>query len=70
MRIKAILQFNDGKFIEDIRKCSEVMTYCAETGEYFYLRKCDVLKTASIKPISYYLTEKIFVITRTTMIIK
>ena len=69
MKIKEIKKHNGEQFLIDFKKVRAIMTSPATTDEYFYLRKNDVLKNAEKCKISYYLTDEIFLVKRTTMVI-
>ncbi len=60
---------NGENFLVDLKKVREVMVYAAGTSDFFEVKKKDVKQMASTRKINYYMTDKIFVVRRPTMVI-
>lgn len=69
MSKKQILKYNSRQFLIDIKRVSEVMIHSDKTMGTFKIRKLDVLKQAEETEIKYYITDKIFVSKRDSMVI-
>ena len=69
MKIKNILCYNNQTFIDDIRRVRDILVWKSNTGEFFRIRKKDVISIAETKAISYYISDKVFVVQRDVMII-
>lgn len=69
MSIKKIKKHNDDSFIKDIKRCRDVLTYLPETACYVSLKKGEIRKEAELCKIRYYISDKIYVVKRDTMII-
>lgn len=61
---------NGENFLADLKKCRNIMVYAKDTGNYFNVKKMDLKKLATERPIKYYMTEKIFVVKRWTMVVQ
>jgi hypothetical protein len=67
---KSILQHNSKQFIQDLKSVREVMVYCEETCVFLKVRKMDILNQAETGFVNYYMTDKIFVFKRLSMVIR
>ena len=70
MSVKKIKLKNSNQFITDIKSVREVMVYVPKSNCYFKLLKRQVMKEAESEYIDYYLTDKIFVVKRMTMVVR
>jgi hypothetical protein len=69
MSIKKIKQFNDQKFLDDLKSVRDVMVIPTQSNAYLRVTKKDLLKEAQTGKIVYYLTDKIFVVKRMAMVV-
>jgi hypothetical protein len=69
MSIIKIKQSNEPKFLEDIKKVSDVMVYADRTNSFFRTTKREVMKEAETKEVRYYITNKVFANRRDVMVI-
>jgi len=69
MSIKKIKQFNDQKFLDDLKSVRDVMVIPTQSNAYLRVAKKDLLKEAQTGKIVYYLTDKIFVVKRMAMVV-
>lgn len=67
--IKKILQFNDRKFLDDLKSVRDVLVIPPKSGAYLHVLKKEVLREAETTRIEYYLTYDIFVVRRLAMVI-
>lgn len=66
---KKILQSNVPEFFDDLKKSSEIMVFTGKTRHFFKIRKIELLESAERSEIRYYLTDEIFKVKRTVMVI-
>lgn len=69
MSIKKIKQNNEPKFLDDLKMVREVMVHCERTRSFFKIRKSELLRIAETNEIRYYITDKIFVAKRKSMVV-
>lgn len=67
--IKKIRQFNNQQFLDDAKAVSEFGVIAGETWEYFPVSKRWVMAAAEKKTIQYYISDKIYKVRRSAMII-
>lgn len=70
MSVKKIKEFNEQKFLDDLKRVRDVLVQPDWTQAYFRVTKKDVKKMAETCEIKYYMTDKIFVVKRDVMVIK
>lgn len=57
------------QFLKDIKMVRECLVYCLQTNKFFKVRKHELLEASKTSIIKYYITDKIFVVKRNSMII-
>lgn len=67
--VKEIRKHNDEQFLIDLKRCYTIMVYAPTTKEFFSITKSDLIKRAIKQKISYYVTNKIFVTERLTLVV-
>ena len=68
--IKEMKKYNGENFLSDFKKCRNIMVYAHDTGNYFDVKKGDLKNLAAQRAIKYYITDKIFVVKRWTMVVQ
>lgn len=66
---KNILKFNDKTFLRDLKKYRSIVTYSSATGCFLEVNKRQVRKMASTMKVHYYLTDELYVVKRTSLVI-
>lgn len=69
MSIKKIRQHNDQQFLDDFKSVRQILISPRNTGAYFNVSKKEVKERAEEQIIHYYLTDKIFAVKRTVMVV-
>jgi len=69
MKIRKIRKHNTNEFIKDLKSVSEVVVWVSKTTSYLKVRKSEVAELAEAGPVYYYLTDKIFKVRRTSMVL-
>lgn len=67
--VKEILKNNERTFLADLKRVHEVMTYASKTDAYFKITKGELLRKAATSEIRYFITDKIFVQKRNSMVV-
>ena len=66
---KEINEKNGDKFLKDLESVNEVLMYATTSKIFLQVRKFEVKQKAANDKIEYYMTDRIFVNGRITMII-
>jgi len=69
MKITKILEKNDRKFVEDLKRVSECLVIPNASNAYLPVTKTRLAKEAESEKIVYYLTKKIYKVGREVMVI-
>jgi hypothetical protein len=69
MDTKKIKENNEPQFLKDLKTVSEVLVYTEKTDEYFKITKGELIRKAERSEVRYYLTDKIFVVKRMSMVV-
>lgn len=69
MNTKKIKENNEPQFLKDLKSVREVLVYTEKTDEYFKITKGELIKKAERAEVRYYLTDKIFVLKRMSMVV-
>lgn len=69
MDTKKIKQHNDQKFLDDVKRIRDIMVCPKSSGIWLHVKKSELLREAENKKIEYYITDKIFVQKRYSMVI-
>lgn len=69
MSLKKIREYNDDKFIEDIKRVHTILVWASDTEWYFKTTKREVLREAETSKIHYQLSNKIYRNRREVMVI-
>jgi len=69
MGIKEIKKYNDQQFLDDLKIATSVMVYASITGTYLSVMKKEVFSEARNSRVRYYMTDKVFTVKRTVMVI-
>jgi len=64
---KDILNHNSKEFLIDFKSVHEIMVF--NNGDFFHLKKKEVLEAAKERKINYYITNKIFIVKRNVMVL-
>jgi TolB-like protein len=69
MSVRKIKIKNDQKFLDDLKKVSEVLVIAEKSNAYLPVTKQRVKQEAETEKIHYYLTRKIYKVGRLVMVI-
>lgn len=59
MEISHIIKHNSQIFLDDLKKATAVKVWASGTGASFYITKEDLLSSAEIMTIKYFMSENI-----------
>lgn len=65
---KKVREMNGDQFVNDFKRLYSI-GMITKSGDFFHIKKSELWKVAKGEKITYYLTDKIFVSKRTTMVI-
>lgn len=66
---KKIKQYNDQKFLSDLKRVRDVMVLVPKSNVYLHVSKKELMKEAESSKIAYYITDRIFLVKRDSMVI-
>lgn len=67
--VKEVRKHNSEEFIKDFRRLNSFLVFPAQTKSFVKINKGELWKSAREGKITYYLTDKIYVAKRTSMVI-
>jgi len=69
MSIKKIKQFNDQKFLDDLKRVRDVMVMPKQSNVYLHISKKELMREAAEAKIIYYISDHIFKVKRDVMVL-
>jgi hypothetical protein len=69
MSIEKIKQFNDQRFLDDLKRVRDVVVIPSVSNVFLHICKRELKRQAETSKIHYYITENIFVVKRNVMVI-
>lgn len=69
MSLKKIRKHNPQEFLDDLKSVREVLVFASGTSSFFKTTKKELKKEAETQEIIYYLTDTIYAVKRTVMVI-
>ena len=69
MSIKKIKQFNDQRFLDDLKRVRDVVVIPSQSDVILHIFKSELKRRAEGDKIVYYITDKIFLVKREVMVV-
>ena len=69
MSIKKIKEHNTQQFLDDLKRATEVLVITPQSNAYLSVKKTELKLEAAQGEIFYYMTNKIYKVRRTVMVV-